>query len=89
MSNGNLYVALIALSLLCEGGHFSLFPAIGVKVFGNKNGGQLVSFISYSASIAALSGTTLLSFGLTVEYVYKLGLAFTCISLCVLFTFKE
>jgi hypothetical protein len=55
------------LSFLCEGGHFSLFPACGVKVFGNKNGGQLTSFIFYCASLAALSGTSLLSFGLTVE----------------------
>jgi hypothetical protein len=50
-----MYTFFVALSFFCEGGHFSLFPACAVKVFGNKNGGQISSFNFYLASVSAMS----------------------------------
>ena len=37
--NAALYPIWISAALACEGGHFSMFPPLAVKIFGIQNGG--------------------------------------------------
>ena len=40
-----LYTLWVAVSFLCEGAHFSQFPAITSKIFGQQNGGEIFTII--------------------------------------------
>jgi len=46
--NVYLYCLAVACSFLCLGGHFSMFPAAAVKIFGIVNGGQILSIMMFA-----------------------------------------
>lgn len=90
-NNANLYVAIVCFSFLAEGGHFSIFPAVCAKVFGNKNGGQICSILFWFASLSALSGFILLQVQKEVNYqlVFYIALGMTVFNCVTLFFFDE
>ena len=48
-----IYVTWIALSFLCEGGHFSCFPTVSAKIFGLKNGATIFTICFIAVPIAS------------------------------------
>ena len=53
--NEYLYIIWVACSFLCEGGHFSCFPAACVKIFGIQHGGQIFTIMFFAIPISSLA----------------------------------
>jgi len=41
---------------LCEGGHFSTFPAMAVKIFGIAEGGKIFTIAFFAVPLSSLLG---------------------------------
>lgn len=81
--NKSCYFIWICLILACEGGHFSLFPAITMKQFGIKVGGILYPYV-YFAFIISNFIQFLIVLGLLdkihYENVFWIYAGFTCLA---------
>lgn len=55
-SNAELYILCVALSFLCEGGHFSMFSVAGVTIFGVENGALINTFVNWAIPMTSLFG---------------------------------
>lgn len=85
------YLFWICFCLLCEGGHFVLFPPLAMKVFGTKVGATV-----YSLMMIGFCCSNLSQFGITMAAKPSIGyenefwifFSFTAISLFLLFAFK-
>lgn len=81
-----LYLIWICVALLCEGGHFVLFPALCWKVYGHNVGSKV-----YSVLLIVGSFSNLTQFGVNLMLRNKIGyenefyvfLAFTFVSFLV------
>lgn len=62
-----LFFLWVCISMACEGGHFSLFPAVTAKLFGKAKGGTVYSLLFYNFSLSSL-----LSFALQLFLVQVL-----------------
>jgi OFA family oxalate/formate antiporter-like MFS transporter len=89
--NGDIYIGVVAMSFLCEGGHFSLFPAVCMKVFGTKSGGQICSILFWGAALSALSSFVITQVSKEINYqlVYQIALALTVVNCASLFFMSE
>lgn len=54
--NTPLYCLFVCLAFLCEGGHFSTFPAVGVKTFGIMEGGKIFTICFFAVPLSSLTG---------------------------------
>ena len=53
--NAMLYSMWVVTAFFCLGTHFTMFPLVNIKVFGQKSGGQMASFIYISSGFSGLT----------------------------------
>lgn len=53
--NAMLYSVWVVTAFFCLGTHFTMFPLVNIKVFGQKSGGQMASFIYISSGLSGLT----------------------------------
>ena len=86
------YFLWICLMLACEGGHFSLFPAITLKQFGIKMGGLIYPYVFFAFVISNFIQFfivwQLLDF-IEYENVFWIYAGFTFLAGVLNFSFKE
>ena len=90
-SNKLVYFIFVCLSLFCEGGHFTLVPAVTRTIFGKKASdvyGILLIYVGVSNVVSSILVNLLLK-KLGYQFFYFLGCGFTIISLILLFFFEE
>lgn len=54
-----VYSSLLCLSFLCEGGHFSTFPAAAVKLYGIQEGGKIFTISFFAVPLSSMLGFVL------------------------------
>lgn len=86
-----LYSSLLCLAFLCEGGHFSTFPAAAVKLYGIQEAGKI-----FTISFFAVPSSSMLGFGLAhyVKYadeqaIFYFGGLLTFVNIILLMLFDE
>mmetsp|Transcript_7909 Transcript_7909/g.13268 ORF Transcript_7909/g.13268 Transcript_7909/m.13268 type:complete len:187 (-) Transcript_7909:178-738(-) len=88
-----LYIVCLALTLLCEGGHFAVFPAGAVKIFGLKNGGLIFTFMFVAVPLSSLSGFFLVELGDSdpefETIILKVAVFLTALNIVLLFFFDD
>lgn len=87
-----LYTIWVALSFLCEGGHFSMFPAAAAKIFGLTNGGQIYSIMFFANSLSSITSSLFVILGkdhIDPQVLFLTGSAFTAINLFLMTKFSE
>lgn len=60
--DGIAYLFILSITMGCEGGMFSTFPAITSKIFGHKVGPIIYGFLFFAISISNLTAWLLLKF---------------------------
>ena len=85
------YLIWICIALLCEGGHFVIFPPLSLKVFG-----PVIALKAFSAVLLGIAAANVTQFGLNLGLRQMIGfeneffifLAFSVISMLVCLTNK-
>ena len=91
-SNDFLYILCVALSFLCEGGHFSCFPAACVKIFGIQNGGQIFTIMFFAIPISSLTSFFIVEFGkdsIDPQTIFVCASVLTVINMIQLYFFDD
>ena len=57
--NTVLYSILLSLAFLCEGGHFSTFPAAAVKLYGIQEAGKIFTISFFAVPLSSMLGFVL------------------------------
>lgn len=87
-----IYTLCVALTLLCEGGHFSLFPAAAANIFGLENGGQIFTLMFFAVPSSSMLGFGLVYFYqdvLGVQNIFLISSLLTAANMAILFFFDE
>ena len=89
--NGTLYVIYIGLSFLCEGGHFSCFPAVSAKIFGLKNGATIFTICFIGIPLSSTLSLVLSQMKSTIpeEAIFMIGAVLAALNLVLLYFFDE
>jgi hypothetical protein len=87
--NEVLYVIMVALSYLCEGGHFSCFPAMICQVFGITNGGVVATLAHFVVPIASISSFIFVWFNANNQLICGFGAVLSAVNLCILYNFDD
>ena len=90
-SNEFLYFVWVCASLFCEGGHFTLLPAVSRKIFGRRASDILGLFLIFPGMASILSSVLVAYFLKELHYTffYFLGGGFTMLAGLLLFFFEE
>ena len=51
-----MFFIVVALSIACEGGHFTIFATVAANVFGPKTGGKAYGVFFQAIGLSSLSG---------------------------------
>ena len=60
--NAALYSIWVVAAFYCLGTHFTMFPLVNVKVFGQKSGGQMASFMYIATGLSGLTSLSVSSY---------------------------
>jgi hypothetical protein len=86
--NALMYSILICLSFLCEGGHFSTFPACAVKIFGIAEGGKIFTICHFAVALSSLAGFFLKKY-IREAFIFIVAATLTFINIVLLLLFDE
>jgi hypothetical protein len=86
-----MYSILICLAFLCEGGHFSTFPACAVKIFGIAEGGKIFTISFFAVPLSSLAGFVLAENKdhISEVSIFIVAAALTFINIVLLIFFDE
>lgn len=87
--NEYLYVIWVALSFLCEGGHFSCFPPAVAKIFGIENGGIISAFVAFAIPVSSLSSFAIVEAGLSPQIIFIVAACLTASNMLLLLKFDD
>ena len=91
-AHAGAYVFCVALSFLCEGGQFSMFPTVAVKIFGVHNGGQIFTIMFFCVSLSSNFGLLMDTYvkpHVGVQNIFWLGSLLTLTNIILLFWLNE
>jgi len=86
-----LYFIVVSFSVFCEGGHFTLVPAVTKTIYGKRASeiyGILMIYTGLSSITSVILVNSLLN-KLGYIFFFNLGCGFTVISLILLAFFEE
>ena len=89
---GVAYPIWVGMSYLCLGGHFSMFPTVGARVFGIKYGGQIFTLIFMAIPIASTLSFIMVQYvkeGNAPEYICWVGCILTLLNMFLLWKFDD
>lgn len=75
-----LYGLYIAVTLACMGGYFSCFPAFVTRIFGNKVGPQIYSFVFVAFGFSNLISFFLVTFKVSFEHCFIVSVVLTLVA---------
>ena len=90
--NAYLYPVWVALSFLCEGAHFSQFPAVSSKVFGVQYAGEIFTIIFMVIPASSALSYLLLQFGkhsIPPRTIFWIAAAFSFANIILTFFLDE
>jgi uncharacterized membrane protein (DUF106 family) len=79
----------VCLSYLCEGAHFSCFPAMICQVFGITNGGVLATLAHFAVPVASISSFTLIYNGANTHAIFIIAAVLSAVNLVILYFFDD
>ena len=85
------YFIVVCLASFCQGGHFTLVPAVTKMIYG-KRASEVYGILLIYTGISSIASATLVTFLLKEQgytFFFGLGCVFTIISLILLFFFEE
>lgn len=88
----SIYILCVGIAFLCNGGQFSMFPAITVKVFGLQNGGKICTFMSFATPASSNFGLFMVSAfqdSIGVENIFRFAGLCTVFAMILLYYFDE
>lgn len=90
-TNTFLYCVFVCLTFLCEGGHFSTFPAAAVKIYGIEEAGKIFTISFFAVPLSSLLGFALAQHK---EYtgeqsIFLFGSFLTMVNIALLFIFDD
>lgn len=90
-TNTLMYSIFVCLTFLCEGGHFSTFPASAVKIYGIKEAGKIFTISFFAVPLSSLLGFALAQYK---EYtgeqsIFLVGSFLTFMNMILLFFFDD
>lgn len=85
------YTLMVFLAFLCEGGHFSTFPAQGVKMYGLKHGGKIFTLCFFAVPSSALLGFALVQHHEIIDpkHIFIFGAILTAVNGLLLLLFDD
>ena len=91
-SNEVIYPIWVSLSFLCEGGHFSMFPAAAMRIFGLAYGGQIYSIMFFANAFSSIASFLIVFFGgdkVSPRTIFLLSAALTLVNMISLYFFDD
>ena len=87
-----MYSLSVALTFLCEGAHFSIFPVTAVKIFGIQNGGKIFTIMFFAVPLSSNFG--LLMVKVVQQYIgpaniFRVAGCMSLINFVLLYYFDE
>ena len=82
---------MLCLAFLCEGGHFSTFPAAAVKLYGIQEAGKIFTISFFAVPLSSMLGFVLahLVKSADEQVIFYFGALLTLINIILLLTFDE
>lgn len=79
------------MAFLCEGGHFSTFPACAMKVFGNCEGGKIFTIAFFAVPLSSMLGFVLAENSKYVNevFIFIVAAVLTFVNIILLIFFDE
>lgn len=91
-TNPHLYPVWVALSFLCEGAHFSQYPALSSKVFGVQYAGEIFTIIFMVIPASSALSFLLVQFGkdsVSPQSIFWIAAAFSAANIVLTYFLDE
>ena len=85
------YAIILCLAFLCEGGHFSTFPAAAVKLYGIQEAGKIFTISFFAVPLSSMLGFVLAHYvkGANEQLIFFFGGLLTLANIILLLVFDE
>ena len=85
------YSIILCFAFLCEGGHFSIFPASAVKLYGIHEAGQIFTISFFAVPLSSMLGFSLAHFipDGNEQIIFFVAAFLTFLNIALLLVFDE
>ena len=84
-----IYAIWVCLSLLCDGGHSSMFAIASAQIFGIKNGGQIFTIIFCVVPVTTMLGFILVLAKVSDKTIFIIATILTFLYIILLWFFND